>query len=100
MESDLPVPIDDSLTYTNTKKPPIHDMQHDEEEEEYEEPRYYYPPPQQQYMMAPPPTPQTQKKTDIFSELDRIHWIIFIATVLLAFFMGKSISTPIIIRSM
>jgi hypothetical protein len=102
MESDLPVPIDDSLNYASTKKPPIHDvqMQHDEEEEEYEEPRYYYPPPPQpQYMMPPPQPQQTQKKTDIFSELDRIHWIIFIATVLLAFFMGKSISTPIIIRS-
>ena len=106
MESDLPVPIDDSLNYMNTKKPPVHDMQQQREEEEYEEeveqPRYYYPPPpqQQQYMIPPPQQQQTQKKTDIFSELDRIHWIIFIATVLLAFFMGKSISTPIIIKSM
>jgi hypothetical protein len=105
MESDLPAaPIDDSLNYP-TQKPPVHDLLRQDERDEYEDeeeeqPRYYYPPPQ--YMMHPPPPPppqQTQKKTDIFSELDRIHWIIFVATVLLAFFMGKSISTPIIIRS-
>jgi hypothetical protein len=65
-------------------------------EEEPEE-RYYYPPPpppQPMYMMPPPP-----QKKDLFSELDRMHWIIFIATVVLAFFMGKSISTPIILRT-
>jgi hypothetical protein len=91
MESDLPVPIDDSVTY---QRPPIEEEE--EPEEIYsrrEEPRYYYQPPPPMYAV-----PQNQKK-DIFSELERIHWIIFIATVLLAFFMGKSISTPIILRS-
>jgi hypothetical protein len=95
MESDLPVPIDDSVTY---QRPPS-TIEEEEPEEVYsrreEVPRYYYqqPPPPPMYMM-----PQNQKK-DIFSELERIHWIIFIATVMLAFFMGKSISTPIILRS-
>jgi hypothetical protein len=94
METDLPVPIDDSLSYQQ-RPPSMH-----EEEPEYkqeEEPQYYYPPPPV-YMM-PPPQPQQPQKKDIFSELERIHWIIFVATVLLAFFMGKSISTPIILRS-
>jgi hypothetical protein len=96
MESDLPVPIDDSITYQ--QRPP---SSHEEEREEVygrqEEQQYYYQrPPPPVYMV--PPVQQPQKK-DIFSELDRIHWIIFIATVLLAFFMGKSISTPIILRS-
>lgn len=96
MESDLPVQIDDSLTYT--KRPPVLEEQEDVEEVEPEEysGRYYYPPQPPMYMMPPQPPPQ---KKDPFSELDRIHWIIFIATVLLAFFMGKSISTPIILRS-
>ena len=92
MESDLPVPIDDSITYQ--RPPSVH---HEEEPGEVYGGRqeYYYQPP-------PPPPPvymmQPQKK-DIFSELDRIHWVIFVATVLLAFFMGKSIATPIILRS-
>jgi hypothetical protein len=88
MESDLPVPIDDSITY---QRPPS--IRQEEEHEEV----YYYPPPQPPvYMM--PPAQQSQKK-DIFSELERIHWIIFVATVLLAFFIGKSMSTPVILRS-
>ena len=90
MEADLPVPIDDSLPFTS-------DHQQDEPEPQQHfyrepEPRYYYHPPQPQFE-------QTQKKVDIFSELGKTHWIIFISAVLLAFFMGKSISTPIIIRS-
>lgn len=101
MESDLPVPIDDSITYKHS----IQEEEEDEEPEEIysrqEEPRYYYQPqPPPVYMMPPQPPPvQQNQKKDIFSELDRIHWIIFVATVLLAFFMGKSISTPIILRS-
>jgi hypothetical protein len=94
MESDLPVPIDDSITY---KRSPIEEVEEPIEQEE-DVPRYYYPRPQPpMYMMQPPP--QQDQKKDIFSELDRIHWVIFIATVLLAFFMGKSIATPIILRS-
>lgn len=92
MESDLPVPIDDSVTY---QRPP---SVHQEEPEEVYGGRqeyYYQQPPPPVYMMPP----QQPQKKDIFSELDRIHWIIFVATVLLAFFMGKSISTPIILRS-
>ncbi len=88
MEADLPIPIDDSISYQPRPPSPM--------EEEPEE-RYYYPPPpppQPMYMMPPPP-----QKKDLFSELDRMHWIIFIATVVLAFFMGKSISTPIILRT-
>lgn len=90
-ESDLPIPIDDSITHETTR--------HQEEEEEhhprqYQQP-YYYPPPQPQVVYAEQP----QKNGDIFSKLDRIHWIILIAVVLLAFFMGKSIATPIIIKS-
>jgi hypothetical protein len=100
MESDLPVPIDDSITYKHS----IQEEEDEEPEEIYsrqEEPRYYYQPqPPPVYMMPPqPPSVQQNQKKDIFSELDRIHWIIFVATVLLAFFMGKSISTPIILRS-
>jgi hypothetical protein len=89
MESDLPTPIDDSRPFISKS--------HDEEMEEDEIPR------QQYYYTPQPPTVeyfQPQKKAgDIFAELDRIHWIIFLASVLLAFFMGKSISTPIIIKS-
>jgi hypothetical protein len=92
MESDLPVPIDDSITY---QRPPS--IRQEEEHEEVYRQEYYYPPPQPPvYMM--PPAQQSQKK-DIFSELERIHWIIFVATVLLAFFIGKSMSTPVILRS-
>lgn len=90
MESDLPVPIDDSITYQSQRPPSVH--------QEEEQPRYYYQQPPPVYMMPPEPVQQPQKK-DIFSELDRIHWVIFIATVLLAFFMGKSIATPVILRS-
>jgi hypothetical protein len=91
MESDLPVPIDDSVTYQR------HPSIREEEQEEY---YYHQPPPPPMYMMQqPPPQPPPVQKKDMFSELDRIHWIIFIATALLAFFMGKSISTPIILRT-
>jgi len=92
MESDLPVPIDDSITY---QRPPS--IRQEEEHEEVYRQEYYYPPPQPPVYMLPP-AQQSQKK-DIFSELERIHWIIFVATVLLAFFIGKSMSTPVILRS-
>ena len=97
MESDLPTPIDDSLPFN--KKVSFQEQQVYEEEDE--DPRYFQPPPQWMY---PPPQqqqqqPQPQKSGDIFSELERIHWIIFFTCIVLAFFMGKSISTPIIIRS-
>jgi len=92
MESDLPVPIDDSITYQ--RPPSVH--QEEEPGEVYGgRQEYYYQQPPPVYMMPP----QQPQKKDIFSELDRIHWIIFVATVLLAFFMGKSIATPIILRS-
>jgi hypothetical protein len=94
MEADLPVPIDDSISYQPRPPSPIESEGPDE--------RYYYqqPPPQPMYMMPPPqPPPPPPQKKDLFSELDRMHWIIFIATVVLAFFMGKSISTPIILRT-
>jgi hypothetical protein len=103
MESDLPIPIDDSLPFIQNQKKEV--SFREEEEDEEEEPRYYYAPQHQQpmyipQMHAPPPQPQQfQKSGDIFSDLDRIHWIIFFACIVLAFFMGKSISTPIIIRS-
>lgn len=92
MEIDLPVPIDDSLPQQNQwVEPPS-------EEEITPEPQQYYHTPEPRYYIQQPP-PQIQKKFDIFSELDRTHWIIIIACVLLAFFMGKSIATPIIIRA-
>ena len=89
MDTDLPVPIDDSL--------PFSPQQHEEQESQ---PRFYREP-EQMYYYRPPPTPQIEQvqKKDVFSELGRTHWILFISAVLLAFFMGKSISTPIIIRS-
>jgi len=102
MESDLPVPIDDSLPFVSGDSPVVRERQQEIEEEEEEIPRRQYHQQEQQYYYVPPPQfePPPQKKSgDIFAELDRIHWIIFLATVLLAFFMGKSISTPIIIKS-
>lgn len=95
MEADLPVPIDDSLPFQ---------PQREEIEPEMEQQQRFYREPEPVYYYRPPPTPQpqfeqTQKKGDIFAELGKTHWIIFISAVLLAFFMGKSISTPIIIRS-
>ena len=95
MEADLPVPIDDSLPFVS--------QQHEEIEQEQQQ-RYYREPEPMYYYRQPTPQPQpqfeqTQKTKDIFSELGKTHWIIFISAVLLAFFMGKSISTPIIIRS-
>ena len=103
MEIDLPVPIDDSLPLPPPPKP--HQTQWleppDNEQELPPEPQYYQPEPRYyiQQQPPPPPPPQIQKKFDIFSDLDRTHWIIIIACILLAFFMGKSIATPIIIRA-
>ena len=95
MESDLPTPIDDSLPF-------IHTRNEEMEEEEipvHQRQQYYYVPQQQQQQ----PFEYFPKKRngggDIFTELDKIHWIIFLSAILLAFFMGKSISTPIIIKS-
>ena len=99
MEIDLPVPIDDSIPQQNQWiEPPS------EEEITLEPQQYYQPEPQQYYQPEPryyiqPQEPHIRKKFDIFSELDKTHWIIIIAAILLAFFMGKSIATPIIIRA-
>jgi len=90
MNAELPAPIDDSLPYPQSRE-----REQEEEEQFYQQQdRYYYqqPPPL-------PPRPVTQKKVDVFSELSKTHWILFVSAVLLAFFMGKSISTPIILRS-
>jgi hypothetical protein len=84
MESDFPQPIDDSLPFEKSVRQEI-------EEEPYQPPQYY----QHQWIQPPPPV----QKKDIFSELDRIHWIIFVAAILLAFFIGKSMSTPVILRT-
>jgi len=92
MESDFPPPIDDSLPFEKQSvrqetEEETYQPQHYHETQYYHEPQYYQPPP-----------PPVQKK-DIFSELDRIHWIIFVAAILLAFFIGKSMSTPVILRT-
>jgi hypothetical protein len=92
MEIDLPAPIDDSVPLSSQQQNPWNEPP---QQEEQEPPRYYQEP--VYYMQQPPPQPQ--KKFDIFSELDRTHWIIIISLVLLAFFIGKSIATPIIIRA-
>jgi len=101
MESDLPTPIDDSLPFC-----PRENIVTEEEEVPRHHQQYYYvpqPAPSSFEYFEPPPQQQQKKSTrggDIFAELDKIHWIIFLSAVLLAFFMGKSISTPIIIKSM
>jgi len=89
MESDLPIPIDDSIPFTS----------HQHEEVEQDKPRFYREPEPVYYYRPPAPQLEQVKKKDVFSELGKTHWILFISAVLLAFFMGKSISTPIIIRS-
>lgn len=97
MEIDLPVPIDDSISQPQQQQWTTDKQQREEEPE----PVYYQQQPEPRYYIQPqePPPPQIRKKFDIFSELDKTHWIIIIACILLAFFMGKSISTPIIIRA-
>ena len=90
MDADLPIPIDDSL--------PFSPQQHEEKEQEHQ-PRFYREPEQMYYYRPPTPQLEQVQKKDVFSELGKTHWILFISAVLLAFFMGKSISTPIIIRS-
>jgi hypothetical protein len=94
MESDFPAQIDDSLPF---EKQPV--RQEREEEQYYEPPppQYFAPPPQ--WMHQHPPPVQEEKKGDIFSDLGRIHWIIFVSAILLAFFIGKSMSTPVILRA-
>jgi hypothetical protein len=91
MESDFPAQIDDSVPF---EKQPV--RQEREEEQYYEPPPQYFAPPPQ--WMQPPPV-QEEKKGDIFSDLGRIHWIIFVSVILLAFFIGKSMATPVILRS-
>ena len=92
MEPDFPAQIDDSLPFE--KQQPVHQ----EREEYYEPPQPQYFSPPTQWMQQPPPV-QEQKKGDIFSDLERIHWIIFVSAILLAFFIGKSMSTPVILRA-
>lgn len=107
MESDLPIPIDDSITYNSSPPPPRHIQEEEIYNEEDEEPRhhqyqhqqYQHQQYQQQMYQQQSQQQQSQKKGDIFPELDKIHWIILVSAILLAFFMGKSISTPIIIKS-
>ena len=93
MEIDLPVPIDDSISQpqqlTEQEEEPYYPQQPEQYYQQQPEPRYY----------IQPQETQTRKKFDIFSDLDKTHWIIIIACILLAFFMGKSIATPIIIRA-
>lgn len=97
MEIDLPVPIDDSIPQQNQWIEPPSEEEITPEPHYHQEPQQYYQPEPRYYVQQQPP--QIQKKIDIFSELDRTHWIIIIACILLAFFMGKSIATPIIIRA-
>ena len=97
MEIDLPVPIDDSIPQQNQWIEPPSEEEITPEPRYHQEPPQYYQPEPRYYVQQQPP--QIQKKFDIFSELDRTHWIIIIACILLAFFMGKSIATPIIIRA-
>ena len=92
MEIDLPVPIDDSISQ------PQQQWTTEKQELEPEPEQLYYQQPEPRYYIQPQ-EPQTRKKFDIFSDLDKTHWIIIIACILLAFFMGKSIATPIIIRA-
>ena len=110
METDmfLPPPIDDSLNH----QPPLQRLDEEIPPRKQvsfqmdEEPRHYYEPPhqqQQQYYYEPvqqyqPPPVQVQKKSDIFADLERSHWVILACAMLLAFFMGKSM-TPVIIRN-
>jgi hypothetical protein len=86
MQTDFPSPIDDSVP-----------QEVYQEEEIADEPRRYYYAPEPMQIQQPV-FQQPQKKGDIFSELDRMHWIILVSVVLLAFFIGKSMSTPIIIK--
>lgn len=113
METDmfLPPPIDDSLNHQqqplqrlDEEIPPRKQVSFQMDEEPVMRQPQYYEPPQQYYYEPVPqyhqqlPPVQEQKKTDIFSELDRTHWIILACAMLLAFFMGKSM-TPVIIRN-
>jgi hypothetical protein len=89
---DFPKPIDDSL--------PFNKHMEREREPEPEHVRYYEPPPQVQYYEPPPQVQyfEPKKSGDILSELKSFHWIIIIAIVLVAFFIGKSMSTPVILK--
>lgn len=111
METDmfLPPPIDDSLNHQQPLQrldeeiPPRKQVSFQMDEEPVMRQQQYYEPPQQYYyepvqQYQPPPQVQVQKKSDIFSDLERSHWIILACAMLLAFFMGKSM-TPVIIRN-
>ena len=101
MESDLdlPAPIDDSISHIQQQHIHQHPPSVDQEESDHYNAEQYEYMQRQQQQMAYQQQQQIQKKEDIFSEFKRIHWIILISAIVLAFFMGKSISTPIIIRS-
>ena len=101
MEAFPATPIDDSksnLLQDAIQGPTIPEPEQDSTPIQfYEEPRYYITPQYQQ----PPPTPQPQvivEKRDIFADLERTHWIVFICMIMLAFFLGKSM-TPVIIKN-
>lgn len=48
------------------------------------------------YMYQPPPTPE---KRDIFSDLEKTHYIIFFIVFILGFFMGKTMQ-PVIVKNL
>jgi hypothetical protein len=81
---DFPKPIDDSLPF----KPM-----------ESEHARYYEQPQAQVQYYEQPQYLEPKKPGDILSELKSFHWLIIIAIVLLAFFIGKSMSTPVILKT-
>lgn len=110
MEAFPATPIDDSKPPTNLLQdaiqgPPLPEPEKDSTPLYFEEPRYYITPQypqQQQPVYTPPPPPSVvevpRKTGDIFTDLERTHWIVFACVVLLAFFLGKSM-TPVIIKN-
>lgn len=77
--------------------PPIEDNDFIEEH-----PQQQPPTPQQvepmyiPYMYQQPPTPE---KRDIFSDLEKTHYIIFFIVFILGFFMGKTMQ-PVIVKNL
>lgn len=80
MESTLP-PIEDTL-----------DMSEPEPEHQPEQIQYV------PYMYQTPPPPPPEKR-DIFSELEKTHFIMFFVIFILGFFMGKTMQ-PVILRNL
>jgi len=78
--------------------PPLEDNEFMEEHQPMHQPT----PPQQvepmyiPYMYQPQPTPE---KKDIFSDLDKTHYIIFFILFILGFFMGKTMQ-PVIVKNL